>query len=118
MNSTALLLWLLNTVMDATGQLAFKAAALTPAGLDTLARWRYMAARPWLWLGVFAFIMEFVVWLAFLSLVPLAEGVLLGMVNIVVVMLLARWFFHEKLSPMRVAGILLIAVGVSLVGAG
>ena len=110
-------LWLLNMFFDAVGQLAFKAAALSPPGLGTVDRWRHMAARPWLWVGIFSFIVEFVVWLAFLSLVPLAEGVLLGMINIVVVMLAGRFLFGERLSPMRVLGIFLIAVGVALVGA-
>ena len=64
------------------------------------------------------FIGEFVAWLAFLSLVPLAQGVLLGTTSIVVVMLGGRIMFHERFSRLRIAGILLIVAGVAIVGVG
>ena len=57
-------------------------------------------------------------WLAFLSVVPLAQGVLLGMVSIVVVMLGGRWLFHEHFTRLRLLGIGLIAAGVAVVGLG
>ena len=109
-------LWLLNVVLDTVGQLSFKAAAGDPDAGDGIARWRHMAARPWIWLGVAAYVVEFLVWIAFLSLVPLSEGVLLGSINIVVIMLAGRWLFREKLTPLRVTGISLITLGVAVVG--
>ncbi|HEU4670954.1 MAG TPA: EamA family transporter [Dyella sp.] len=111
-------LWLANVVLDTGGQLAFKAAAGDPDAGDGLARWKHMAARPWLWLGVGCYVFEFLVWIAFLSLVPLSEGVLLGSINIVAIMVAGRFLFGEKLTRMRVAGILLVSVGVAIVGAG
>src|SRR5256885_2774761 len=54
--------------------------------------------------------------LAFLSLVPLSEGVLLGSINIVAIMIAGRLLFAEKLAPMRVAGIVLVSIGVAIVG--
>lgn len=110
------LLWLLNSLFDTVGQLAFKAAATDPRAGDGLARWRWMARRPWLWLGIACFAVEFLLWLAFLSLVPLSEGVLLGSINIVAIMLAGRLFFAERLSRLRLAGIVLISAGVALVG--
>lgn len=112
----AILLWIVNVVVDTGGQLAFKAAAADPDAGDGLARWRWMAGRPWLWLGIACYVIEFVVWLAFLSLVPLSDGVLLGSINIVAIMIAGRYFFAEKLTRLRVAGILLISVGVAVVG--
>jgi len=109
-------LWLLNIVLDTGGQLAFKAAAGNPEAGDGLARWRHMAARPWLWLGLSCYIIEFLVWIAFLSLLPLSEGVLLGSINIVAIMVAGRFLFGEKLTRMRVAGILLVTLGVAIVG--
>lgn len=110
-------LWLLNMLVDTGGQLAFKAAATadTRAG-SGLARWIWMARRPWIWVGIGCYVAEFLVWLAFLSLVPLSDGVLLGSINIVAVMVAGRFLFREKLSPMRVAGILLVSAGVAVVG--
>ncbi|URL57694.1 EamA family transporter [Luteibacter flocculans] len=118
MHGLVLALWIANVVLDTGGQLAFKAAAGDKRAGDGLARWRYMLARPWLWTGIACYVAEFVVWIAFLSLVPLSEGVLLGSINIVAIMLAGRVLFRERLSPLRVTGILLVAAGVAIVGAG
>ena len=109
-------LWLLNLLFDSAGQLAFKAAATDPRAGDGLARWKWMARRPWLWVGIACYVAEFLLWLAFLSLVPLSEGVLLGSINIVAIMIAGRVLFGEQLSRLRLAGILLISAGVALVG--
>lgn len=111
-------LWLANVLVDTGGQLAFKAAAGDPAAGDGLSRWRYMASRPWLWLGIGCYVVEFLVWIAFLSLVPLSEGVLLGSINIVAIMIAGRFLFGEKLTRLRVAGIVLVSLGVAIVGVG
>ena len=112
----ALLVWMVCVVVDTGGQLAFKYAATDAVEGDGVARWRGMARRPWLWLGLSCYVVEFVAWLAFLSLVPLSDGVLLGSINIVAIMLAGRYLFNEHLSRMRVAGILLITAGVTIVG--
>lgn len=117
MNHSAFFAWLVVLVFDTSGQLAFKAAASHDAG-DGLAHWRAMAHTPWLWIGIIAFVAEFVAWLAFLSLVPLAVGVLLATLNMATVMLGGRLLFGEKLSPKRMLGVGLIAAGVILVGLG
>ncbi len=109
-------LWLLNVVLDTGGQLAFKAAAGDPEAGDGWARWKYMARRPWLWLGIACYIIEFLVWIAFLSLIPLSQGVLLGSINIVAIMVAGRFLFGEKLTRLRVVGILLVTLGVTIVG--
>ncbi len=109
-------LWTLNVLVDSGGQLAFKAAARSPSGCDGLARWAWMARRPWLWVGLGCYVAEFLLWLAFISLVPLSQGVVLGSINIVAVMLAGRYLFAEKFSPMRVTGMLLISIGVAVVG--
>ena len=126
----ALLLWAANAVFDTAGQLLLKAAAVERSGPSPATqqaepqaepqamRWQRMAQRPWLWLGVACFVIEFGCWLAFLSLVPLSEGVLLGSINIVVVMIVGRVLFAERLTPLRLTGMLLIAGGVAAVGVG
>ena len=116
MSPLVVTLWLLNVTLDTVGQLAFKAAAGDPRAGDGLARWKYMLARPWIWIGIVSYVAEFLVWIAFLSLVDLSEGVLLGSINIVVIMIAGRILFREKLTPLRVTGILLVTAGVAIVG--
>jgi len=111
-------LWIANMVLDSGGQLAFKAAANDHGERVALARWRHMAARPWLWVGIACYVCCFLVWMAFLSLVPLSVGVLLSSINIVALMLAGRWLFGEQLTRMRVIGILFISLGVAIVGSG
>lgn len=110
------LLWVLNVIFDTSGQLAFKAAAGDDRAGDGLARWKYMASHPWLWVGIGCYVFEFLVWIAFLSLIPLSEGVLLGSINIVAIMIAGRFLFAERLTRLRVAGIALVTLGVAVVG--
>lgn len=111
-------LWLANVLLDTVGQLAFKAAASDPAAGDGVARWLHMARRPWLWVGVGSYVLEFLAWIAFLSLLPLSQAILLGSINIVAVMIAGRLLFGEKLTGLRVAGMLLVGMGVVIVGVG
>ncbi len=110
--------WFLTILIDTVGQLAFKAAASENTENSGLAHWKAMAKRPWLWIGIFSYIFEFVAWLAFLSLVPLSEGVMLGSINIVVIMIAGRLFFKEKLTKNRLLGVIFISIGVAVVGIG
>jgi len=124
MSGLIFLLWFGNVFFDTVGQLSFKAAAVdeTEAEADKnetlLSYWKSLLRRPFLWLGILSYIAEFLLWLAFLTMVPLTEGVLLGSVNIIIIMILGRFFFREILTPLRVAGILLIFLGVAAVGSG
>ena len=112
-------LWIANMLVDTGGQLFFKAAASEhTAGAGGLAHWKRMASRPWLWFGICCYVLEFFVWMAFLSQVELSVGVMLGSFNIVVIMLAGRLFFKEKLTRWRVTGISLITLGVAIVGVG
>ncbi|MBS0225206.1 MAG: EamA family transporter [Proteobacteria bacterium] len=113
MTPLATALWLANAALDTGGQLCFKTAAHHGDN-----GWRTLARQPMLWLGLLCYFGEFLAWIAFLSQVPLSLGVLLGSVNIVVVMVAGRMFFREKLTPLRVGGILLVCIGVALVGIG
>ena len=47
---------------------------------------------------------------------PLSAGVLLGSINIVALMIAGRILFREKLTPLRVTGMLLVTAGVAVVG--
>lgn len=116
LSGLAILLWAVNVIVDTAGQLAFKAAAINDANASGLARWSSMAQHPWLWLGITCYVLEFIFWLAFLSLVPLSQGVLMGAFNIVAIMLAGHFIFNERLTRLRVIGILLVSVGVAIVG--
>lgn len=75
-----------------------------------------MFTLPAMWIGVVCFGLEFLVWLALLSLIPLSLAMLIGSINVVLVMLAGKIIFHERLDRMRIAGMGFITLGVALAG--
>ncbi len=118
LSSLALLCWMLNLIADTGGHLSFKAAAGVAGNVHGLERWVTMFKDKWIWIGVILFAFEFVIWIAFLSLVPLSVGVLLASLNTIAIMMGGRLFFHERLTPKRIGAAVLITIGVALVGIG
>jgi drug/metabolite transporter (DMT)-like permease len=118
MSSLAIICWLLNVCVDTAGHLSFKAAAVVADEIDGIARWRAMFRDKWIWLGLIAFVFEFIIWVAFLSLVPLSTGVLLASANLIAIMVGGWLLFAEELTPKRIAAAVLITLGVALVGIG
>jgi len=116
--TTIVILWILVLATDTCGQLAFKAAATENRDARGWEYWRRMLRRPWIYVGTTAYIFEFVIWLAFISTVALAEGVLLGMAGTVTVMVGGRLWFKERFTRPRIIGVGLILLGVALVGLG
>lgn len=116
MSQLAVLFLVLTVFVDTLGQLLLKAAAYKSAHLNGVKHWKHMLSKPWIWVGLACYIFEFVLWLAFLSLVELSEGVMLGSINTVVIMIVGRIWFKEKMTPWRVSGILMITLGVAIVG--
>jgi drug/metabolite transporter (DMT)-like permease len=118
MSLLALLLLVIFLVGTATGQLLFKAASVRAHRQGGEAVWRALALEPLLWLGVAIYVFEFLVWLAFLSMVPLWQAVMLANFDILLVMVCGRIFFGEQITRPRAIGVSLIAIGVIMVGWG
>ncbi len=116
MSALVLLLWVANATLDTVGQIAFKYAATKQIDSEGMNYWLALSKQPWLWIGIFAYIFEFLLWLAFLTLVPLSQGVLLAAINIITIMIAGRILFSEKLTPLRVTGIVLVTIGVVVIG--
>jgi drug/metabolite transporter (DMT)-like permease len=103
---------------NTAGQMLFKAASLRSSRAGDSSHWAGLVAEPMLWLGIGIYVVEFFLWMAFLSIVPLWQGVMVACVDILLVMLGGRIFFAEQITMPRCAAISLIAVGVLLVGWG
>jgi drug/metabolite transporter (DMT)-like permease len=111
-------LWLANLTFDIVGHLSFRAASLQAGKAEGLRYWRAMASRGFLWLGVAAFVCELLMWIGFLTLVPLSQGVMVASANTIGVLIGGRILFGETVTPMRLGAISAIAFGVALVGWG
>src|ERR1700722_13873624 len=94
MNFAATTLWILCLCLETIGQLSFKKTALQTN--------KTMLSNIWIWLGIVCYVIEFFFYMAFLSLVPLAQGVLICSMSIMTIMIGGRIFFGEKLSSKRI----------------
>ena len=119
MTALATVLWILNLICVTAGHLSLKAGATGVApDAPGLERWKTMIKGFWVWVGVSAFAAEFLLWLGFLSLVPLSLAVLVGSIDSLAVSVGGRIAFGEALTLRRTGCIFLIALGVALVGWG
>ncbi|WP_392560685.1 hypothetical protein [Orbus mooreae] len=116
MSSLVIILWVLNIFFDTIGQIAFKYAAISPSNRDGYYYWIDLLRNYWLWIGIGSYLAEFMLWLGFLTLVPLSQGILLGSINIIVIMVVGRLLFKELLTRDRIIGMLFITAGVIFVG--
>lgn len=116
MSGLVITLWIANVCFDTLGQIAFKYAAVAPNNRDGWHYWIDLFKNYWLWIGIGSYVSEFFLWLAFLSLVDLSVGILLGSINIIAIMIVGRILFKELLTPHRIIGMLLITAGVAVVG--
>ena len=112
--STVLLLILLLT--DSACHLCLKAAARSVSPATGVRYWHLLLSNPVLWIGITTTAADFLLWVAFISRVPLGQGVLLGSVTIVGVMVGARLLFRERITNARGVAITLIVIGVVLIG--
>ncbi|WP_392563042.1 EamA family transporter [Orbus sturtevantii] len=111
-------LWLCSVCCDTVGQIAFKYAAVAPKNQKNWHYWLALLSSYWLWIGISAYAIGFLFWIAFLTLLPLSQAILLGSANIISVMIVGSLVFKEQLTPYRVIGVSLITIGVILVGIG
>lgn len=111
-----LILWIANITLDTLGQIAFKFSATAPQNRSGWYYWLDLLQNYWLWIGIGSYIFEFLLWLAFLTLIPLSQGILLGSINIIAVMVVGRIVFKELFTLYRIIGMLFITFGVILVG--
>lgn len=117
LSSLAIFIWIINVVCDTVGHVALKfAATAEDTSVNEWERWKAMLSNIPLWVGIICFCLEFVVWLAFLSVLSLSQGVLLGAINMVSIVVAGKLIFKERLDSMRIIGILLITLGVVFVG--
>jgi hypothetical protein len=115
---TATLLLVAVLIGTSGGQLLFKAASVRGAKAGPASYWLALAIDPVLWLALAIYVAELFLYMAFLSIVPLWQGVMVVSLDLLLVMVGGRIFFGEGLTAPRVLATGLIATGVLLVGWG
>jgi drug/metabolite transporter (DMT)-like permease len=116
MSPLATLLLAISLIGTATGQLLFKAASVRAQSAGKGGTFIALARDRRVWIGVAIYLCEVLVWLAFVSLIPLWQAVMVANLDIVVVMVFGRIFFGEHITVPRILAVSLISIGVVLVG--
>jgi drug/metabolite transporter (DMT)-like permease len=118
MDRIAATLLLAVLLLETVSHLALKSASVRAGSKSGVRYLMTFIAQPVFWLAATSFVALFLAWLAFLSRVPLGQGVMAGSITIVGVMLGGRLWFKEYITLPRATAIALIAFGVALVGWG
>ncbi len=107
-------------LLNLVAQLGLKAATdatgpLFGTGVDVPKRLLELAVVPWLWFALFCYGVSVIVWVIGLSRVPVSQAYPLLSLNYLLMVPLAWWLLGEVPNLERVAGIVVIIVGVVLV---
>ena len=68
-----------------------------------------------MWLGIFFYALNFVVWIVILYKVDLSIAMPVGSTSYIFIPIMAMLFLHEHISVLRWVGILLIILGIHFV---
>ena len=110
----------LTDIADSIGQLFLK-KGLTQTGIHavTLQNLPELLGRSGLsvliWLGIFFYLLNFLLWITVLSRVDLSVAAPVGSSRYLFVLLLATLFLGESIGPLRWAGVIMIIAGICLI---
>ena len=113
------LLVLASVSLAAIAQVILRKAMLVAAPLppltEPLALVRHLGLNPWLWGGLGCFAVSVLLWLAVLSRVQVSAAYPMASMGYVLVAIASALWLGENLTPMRIAGLVLICAGVYLI---
>lgn len=116
-----LLLLLASDVLETAVHFFFKKSTLSQAGFSVtnlasaIVFLKTVFFSPFLWLGLIAVVMVFVIWSAVLSKIDLSVAVPIASFSYILVPVVSIIFLHEKITFFRWLGIFFILTGVILV---
>lgn len=114
LSTTAMLLLAGCIALEIVRELAFKTAADATSVTDGY--FRALARRPVLWVGLTAWAVEVVGWVAVLQRVPLTLAFPIMTLTYAAIPMASHWLLKERLSGRQATGAGLVAVGVICVG--
>jgi drug/metabolite transporter (DMT)-like permease len=116
MRLTEFYMILASLALGSFGQVAIKYGINQFGQVRSFLRLFQAFGSPWILLGLFLYVLGTLFWVTVLSRVRLSLAYPMISLSYVLVTFLAWWFFHDHITPLRIAGILLICIGVACVG--
>jgi drug/metabolite transporter (DMT)-like permease len=113
----SMLLYTLGNILFKKGMNRF----MTPTQTGWRGHWagvKQVLSSKLIMLGLLVFVLEAIVWLAFLSITPLNIAAPLSSANNIFILIASAWFLKERISRKRWLGVTLIITGILFVGGG
>ncbi len=115
-----LLFLILSDILETFIQFCFKKSTLPVTGFnvtspaDAFTFIKAIAASPFLWIGICAVLVIFVIWSTILSKIDLSVAVPVASFSYILVPICSIVFLKETISPLRWVGIIFILSGIIL----
>jgi undecaprenyl phosphate-alpha-L-ara4N flippase subunit ArnE len=107
--------FVLSAILESCGQVSFKKSALSTQHLSGFLYFKGLAKSHYLYLGIALYIGEMAIWLYIISQIPLSIAFPLSGLQEMILVLFVAAALKEKVPPLAWCGVLLIAIGVSMV---
>jgi drug/metabolite transporter (DMT)-like permease len=112
-----LLGFLLLMGFDSIGAISFKFAGMHALPVEANTAWLLrLFGQPWVYGAVIGYVGAFFTWMTLLKHAPIGPAFAASHLEVVSVMLLSLWLFHEALTLPRVLGALAIVAGIVCLG--
>jgi drug/metabolite transporter (DMT)-like permease len=109
--------FLLLMAFDTLTQVCFKIAGNHALPVEVSVAWLLRVfAEPWVYGSVIGYIGAFFTWMSLLKHAPIGPAFAASHLEVVSVLLLSIWLFHEPLTFSKVLGALLILAGIVCLG--
>lgn len=109
--------FLVLVLFDSVGAISFKYAGMHAQPLEANTAWLLrLFGKPWVYGAVIGYIGAFFTWMTLLKHAPIGPAFAASHLEVVSVMLLSLWLFHEQLTLPRVLGAVAIVAGIVCLG--
>lgn len=109
--------FLVLVLFDSVGAISFKYAGMHALPVEASTAWLLrLFGRPWIYGAVIGYIGAFFTWMTLLKHAPIGPAFAASHLEVVSVMLLSIWLFHEPLRLPHVLGAIAIVTGIVCLG--
>ena len=109
--------FLILVLFDSVGAISFKVAGMHALPVEFNVAWLLrLFGKPWVYGAVIGYVGAFFTWMTLLKHAPIGPAFAASHLEVVSVMLLSVWLFHEPLRLPHVLGAIAIVAGIVCLG--
>jgi drug/metabolite transporter (DMT)-like permease len=101
-------------LFDTMTQTSFKLASIQSGSFDLTEHWfNLVFSEPWIYVAMIGYLGAFICWMTLLKHAPVGPAFAATHMEVVLVLIVSAFYFHEHLSMAQVIGALLIVFGIA-----